>query len=597
MSEAAASDSQNGVTIGVRMSTAARFDIRVESLDQTILSVKQVIATKEESGKCPVERQRLICKGRILSDDSRTLRDYGLVEGSLPATLHLVKGSAAPSSNTPSSSSSTSTPTPAPTATTTTPNPFGGATGTGGGNNGMGNMMQQMMQMQQQPGGGAPDMAQMQQQMMQNPEMMQEMMSSPMMQSMMDNPQLMQNLVQNNPQMQQLLQQNPELRHVLEDPEMMRRSMQMMRDPSLQQQMMRNQDLAMGQIENMPGGFNALRRMYQDVQEPMMDAMIQPETNTSNTANNSAASRGGSMPNPWGSPTPTTNTPSAPQSNPFTGAGAGAGGGGALGNNNMPTNPWGGAGVPDMNNPFATSGGVPTQANLDQTIEMLENPMVANMMNQMFSDPQQMQSMMDSNPMLRQMRDSNPQMAQMLSNPDSLRTMMNPQNLRAMSQLQGAMQQMGGGNGVPGMMPPMMPPNPAGTAPAPPAGGLDFSSVLNQFQSTNIGMGSVGGTTRAPAGFGAMPTALPPPEQRFRHQLQSLRDMGFDDEAENIRALTMNHGNVNRAIETLFEGPPAPAPTPAAAPAPAPTDNSNNNDGSPDDGSPDDSPPADKKND
>jgi len=594
MSEAAASDSQNGVTIGVRMSTAARFDIRVESLDQTILSVKQVIATKEESGKCPVERQRLICKGRILSDDSRTLRDYGLVEGSSPATLHLVKGSAAPSSNTPSSS----TPTPAPTATTTTPNPFGGApgaTGTGGGNNGMGNMMQQMMQMQQQPGGGAPDMAQMQQQMMQNPEMMEEMMSSPMMQSMMDNPQLMQNLVQNNPQMQQLLQQNPELRHVLEDPEMMRRSMQMMRDPSLQQQMMRNQDLAMGQIENMPGGFNALRRMYQDVQEPMMDAMtIQPETNTSNTTNNSAASRGGSMPNPWGSPTPTTNTPSAPQSNPFTsaGAGAGAGGGGSLGNNNMPPNPWGGAGVPDMNNPFATSGGVPTQANLEQTIEMLENPMVANMMNQMFSDPQAMRQMMDSNPMLRQMSDSNPQMAQMLSNPEAMRQMMNPQNLRAMSQLQGAMQQMGGSNGVPGMMPPMMPPNPAATTPAPPAGGLDFSSVLNQFQSTNIGMSGVGGATRAPAGFGAMPTALPPPEQRFRHQLQSLRDMGFDDEAENIRALTMNHGNVNRAIETLFEGPPAPAPTPAAAPAPAPTDNSNNNDGSPDD-----SPPADKKND
>lgn len=590
MSEAAASGSQNGVTIGVRMSTAARFDIRVESLDQTILSVKHVIATKEESGKCPVERQRLIYKGRILSDDSRTLRDYGLVEGSSPATLHLVKGSAAPS-NTPS----ISTPTPAPTVTTTaTPNPFGGAPGTGGGNNGMGNMMQQMMQMQQQQGGGGgpPDMAQMQQQLMQNPEMMQEMMNSPIMQSMMDNPQLMQNIMQNNPQMQQLLQQNPELRHVLEDPEMMRRSMQMMRDPSLQQQMMRNQDLAMGQIENMPGGFNALRRMYQDVQEPMMDAMIQPETNSSNTTNNSPASRGGSMPNPWGSPTPTTNTPSATQSNPFTGAGTG--GGGSLGNNNMmPPNPWGGAGVPDMNNPFGASGGAPTQANLNQTIEMLENPMVANMMNQMFADPQAMQSMMDSNPMLRQMRDSNPQMAQMLSNPEAMRAMMNPQNLRAMSQLQGAMQQMGGANGAPGMIPPMMPPNPAGNTSAPPAGGLDFSSVLNQFQSTNIGMSGTGGATRAPAGFGAVPMALPPPEQRFRHQLQSLRDMGFDDEAENIRALTMNHGNVNRAIETLFEGPPAaPAPTPAAAPAPAPTDSSNSNDGSPDD-----SPPADKKND
>jgi hypothetical protein len=28
---------------------------------------------------------------------------------------------------------------------------------------------------------------------------------------------------------------------------------------------MRSQELAMSQIENMPGGFNALRRMYEDV--------------------------------------------------------------------------------------------------------------------------------------------------------------------------------------------------------------------------------------------------------------------------------------------------------------------------------------------
>lgn len=38
------------------------------------------------------------------------------------------------------------------------------------------------------------------------------------------------------------------------------------RDPNAMQNMMRNQDLAMSQIENMPGGFNALRSMYENIQ-------------------------------------------------------------------------------------------------------------------------------------------------------------------------------------------------------------------------------------------------------------------------------------------------------------------------------------------
>ena len=39
---------------------------------------------------------------------------------------------------------------------------------------------------------------------------------------------------------------------------------------------MRNQDRAMTNIENMPGGFHALERMFRDVQEPMMNATARP---------------------------------------------------------------------------------------------------------------------------------------------------------------------------------------------------------------------------------------------------------------------------------------------------------------------------------
>merc|ERR1719491_2571996 len=48
-----------------------------------------------------------------------------------------------------------------------------------------------------------------------------------------------------------------------------------------------------------------------------------------------------------------------------------------------------------------------------------------------------------------------------------------------------------------------------------------------------------------------------PAEQRYHVQLQSLNDMGFDDNQVNIRALTQTHGNVNRAVDVLFSTPPS----------------------------------------
>lgn len=42
--------------------------------------------------------------------------------------------------------------------------------------------------------------------------------------------------------------------------------MEMMRNPNAMREAMRSQDLAMSQIENHPEGFNALRRMYEEVQ-------------------------------------------------------------------------------------------------------------------------------------------------------------------------------------------------------------------------------------------------------------------------------------------------------------------------------------------
>jgi len=265
---------------------------------------------------------------------------------------------------------------------------------------------------------------------------------------------------------------------------------------------------------------------------------------------------GAAMPNPWSAAPP---APRAPQGNtatnssgaaPFNPFGAGL------------SNPWGGGGMGGGGtfNPWnAQAGG--QQPNLDQMLQMLENPMVSQMMNEMVqNNPDMLRQMVEAqNPMLAQMFQGNPEMAN-----NFIRNAMNPENLRQMIQMQ---QQMGnvmgpGSNsmtppnpmmfGNPFMMPPpsSLPSQPA--APSTPAGGsLDFSNLLQQFQGLNTS---------------STASSSPPstnPADRYRVQLRSLYDMGFDDEQACLAALEAVNGNLNRAVDNLLS---TPAPATATSP-------------------------------
>merc|ERR1719229_235752 len=56
--------------------------------------------------------------------------------------------------------------------------------------------------------------------------------------------------------------------------------------------------------------------------------------------------------------------------------------------------------------------------------QMMENPMVQNMMNQMMQNPNMIQNMFESNPQLREMLDANPQIRQVLQDPETLQQAM-----------------------------------------------------------------------------------------------------------------------------------------------------------------------------
>jgi hypothetical protein len=128
----------------------------------------------------------LIYKGRILSDNTRTLADYGIGGDSSGdgIIIYLVKGSA-PNTNaaagggagvTATNNTNTAAAAPAQPNPTAANNPFLNF-GAQGGNNNLANLMNSMGGM---GGGGMPDMASFQQEMMNNPQMMSEMMNNPM---------------------------------------------------------------------------------------------------------------------------------------------------------------------------------------------------------------------------------------------------------------------------------------------------------------------------------------------------------------------------------------------------------------------------------
>lgn len=520
------------ININVKSSGGGKYKIDLPSLAETVAAFKVRLAVVSD---IPADSQRLIFRGHVLKDVQtfQEIKDkHGLETGQ---TMHVVRGSSPASRSSTTANASTQT-----------------AAGAGGGVPPVGTAP--FPPMGAAPGGlpGMPPG-------MGNPEQMAAMLNSPLMDSIMNNPELARSMMMANPQLREIMERNPEVGHVFNDPATFRQMMQMARNPSLMQEMMRNSDRQMANIEMMPGGFDALRRMQEDVQAPLMDAMQNFGANDTNATNPPAAGTGAAGANPFASLF--QNTPSnAPMPNPWAptpppaAPGAGTGTGAAPPAGGMPAMPGAGAGgMPDMT---ALLGGMQGM-NGDQMAAMMDNPMMQRMMQLMSSDPGMLEAMINSNPQLRQMADQNPQMAQVLRNPEFMRSMLNPETMRTMMQFRNAM----GGAGLGAAAAPGAPGAGGGTATAPGttpatgsgAAGGDMASLLSMMTA----MGGLGGG----GGGGATGTGTAAPqaqmtneelEAMYAPQLQQLRDMGFIDTPMCLAALRRSNGNVNVAVENLL---------------------------------------------
>nr|CAB3500266.1 unnamed protein product [Digitaria exilis] len=504
---AAAEAAAAGATLHIRCANGSKFTVQAD-LAATVGAFKEVVA-----GSCdvPAPQQRLIYKGRILKDE-QTLESYGV---DTDHTIHLVRGVAPPAAPAAASPLASSTPSSGP------------AGGLGGLFPGVG--APRSGRSSGIFGPGFPELENVEQHLSQNPNLMREIMNMPAMQSLMNNPDLIRNMIMSNPQLREIMDRNPELAHVLNDPSVLRQTLEAARNPEIMREMMRNTDRAMSNIESSPEGFNMLRRMYETVQEPFLNATTMG--GEGNTAPNPFAAllgnQGSNQPGQPASNAPTPGSESttgipAPNTNPLpnpwstnagsaqgatrssatgsarTGATSGLGGlgspdlgsllGGLAGNpRSGAAGGLGGLGSPDLGSML---GGSPDASILNQ---MLQNPAMMQMMQSILSDPQTMNQLLNFNPAARNLMESNTQDG-----------------------------------------------NNSGSAT-----GTQGNPSLDTLMSMLSGLGSGGG-------LGVPNNSNVPPEERYATQLTQLQEMGFIDTVENIQALVATAGNVHAAVERLL---------------------------------------------
>lgn len=496
----------------------------------TIREVKEQVSSKFSA---PVDKLVLIFAGKILKDDE-SVETHNIKEGQ---TIHLVIKTL-PKSETPAAAPPASTAAPTPTSNTSqtssaqnTGTPFGTGFLPGLGALNSGNLSDMQRQMNQE--------------LMGNPQLMEQIMSNPFVQNMMSNPEVMQQLILNNPQMRALMDRNPEIAHMLNNPELMRQTMEYARNPAMLQEMMRNQDRALSNLESIPGGYNALRRMYTDVQEPMLNAAQEQfgANPFATLVNNNNQSEGDSqrgventepLPNPWGPPQTraTTQTTSSTTTNPTsTAASTGLGGAGMQGVMQQLTE------------------------NPEMLRSMMSAPYMQNMMSSLAQNPDLAAQAMQNNPLLAnnpQLQEMMPAMIRQMQNPEVQAALTNPRVMEAMMQIQQGMSTLS--REAPGLLPGMPGVTAASTTP----------TTSTNTTTTNAGM-NLGGSPLAgmdPAMLSQMISTLTagsqsaanqqPPEERFRVQLEQLSAMGFVNREANIQALVATHGNLDAAIERLL---------------------------------------------
>lgn len=512
-------DTRKKITVNVK-TPKEKQTVEIEE-DASIKDFKEAVSKKFNA---QTEQLCLIFAGKIMKDHE-TLNMHNVKDG---WTVHLV----IKTPRTPSNQNQDSTPSQRPPADVNA-SPFGlGSFGGLAGLEYLGIGSANFTDLQQR----------MQRELLSNPETMRQVLDNPLVQSLMNDPENMRNLIRANPQMQELMQRNPEISHMLNNPELLRQTMELARNPSMLQELMRSQDRALSNLESIPGGFSALRRMYRDIQEPMLAAAANERNPFAALVENNSGQDGQAnpqqgqenrdpLPNPWNQNQSDSST-QQPQ----------------------------GRGL--LNSPGMQSLATQMMENPQLMRNMLSAPYTRSMLEAMAADPSMASRVIAANPFLRsnpqmqeQMRAMMPAFIQQMQNPQIQNVVTNPDALAAIMQIQQGMEQLrtvapelveNMGLTVPtaATTPSAAPTNP--TAPTTQSTDTNQQDAFSQFMARMVSAMALN------QGVEVDGQPVPPPEERYRAQLEQLTAMGFVNRDANLQALIATFGDINAAVERLL---------------------------------------------
>ncbi|XP_015601453.1 ubiquilin-1 [Cephus cinctus] len=519
-------ESHRKITINVK-TPKEKQTVEIEE-NATIKDFKDVVSKKFNAQP---DQLCLIFAGKIMKDHE-TLTTHNVKDG---LTVHLViKAPRAPTSQ-----SQETVPQQRPQADVSA-SPFGlGSLGGLVGLESLGLGSGNFMELQQR----------MQRELLSNPETMRQVLDNPLVQSLMNDPENMRTFVTANPQMQELMERNPEISHMLNNPDLLRQTMELARNPSMLQELMRSHDRALSNLESIPGGYSALRRMYRDIQEPMLAAAANDRNPFAALVDNGnpqdaqpnpqqGQENRDPLPNPW----------SQGQSEP-SGQGTAT-----------PHVPTPGRGL--LDSPGMQSLAAQMMENPQLMRNMLNAPYTRSMLEAMAADPAMASRVIAANPFLRsnpqmqeQMRAMMPAFIQQMQNPQIQSVVTNPDALAAIMQIQQGMEQLR--TVAPELVENMGLTVPT-TATTPIVSTTHQTTTAGQPTDTNqqdafsqfmARMVSAMALNQGVEGSGQ---TLPPPEERYRAQLEQLTAMGFVNRDANLQALIATFGDINAAVERLL---------------------------------------------
>lgn len=208
--------------------------------------------------------------------------------------------------------------------------------------------------------------------------------------------------------------------------------MELARNPSMLQELMRSHDRALSNLESIPGGYSALRRMYRDIQEPMLAAAANERNpfaalveNSNNQDAQTNPQQGQEnrdpLPNPWNQSQNETSNQGQQQ-----GQGRGL-----------------------LDSPGMQSLAAQMMENPQLMRNMLNAPYTRSVLEAMAADPAMASRVIAANPFLRsnpqmqeQMRAMMPAFIQQMQNPQIQNVVTNPDALAAIMQIQQGMEQL-----------------------------------------------------------------------------------------------------------------------------------------------------------